>query len=127
VPVRVEFETETHRIRDVFTWNIHERLLSPEHFARVFAQDLDLDVSARQGAVETMAAQIKAQLEDVEGIASMDLSPDWTWVDERQPRPGDPDLDLDLPVTNEPMEETPECRVIVEVNIKFNIAASSIN
>jgi hypothetical protein len=50
----------------------------------VFCADLDLP---RAGAcADTIAAQIRAQLEDVEGIASMDLAVDTSWVDRRQPQ-----------------------------------------
>ena len=42
VPIRVEFETDTHRIRDCFVWNLNEDLIQPEAFARTFCQDLDL-------------------------------------------------------------------------------------
>jgi len=34
VPIRVEFETDSHRVRDCFVWNLHEALVTPEEFAR---------------------------------------------------------------------------------------------
>ena len=74
VPIRVEFETDTHRIRDCFVWNLHEDLIRPESFARTFCMDLDLPLVPWQ---ETVANQIRAQLEDFEGVASMDLGEDY--------------------------------------------------
>lgn len=70
VPVRVEFETETHRIRDCFLWDMNDSLVKPEAFARIFCNDLDLPPGLW---VETVANQIRAQIEESEGIASIDL------------------------------------------------------
>ena len=100
VPIRVEFETDTHRIRDCFVWNLHERLLKPETFARIFCVDLDLPIVPW---AETVTNQIRAQLEEHEGVASMDLGvdtiPDETEADHHQG------------------EELPECRVILSVGV----------
>ena len=41
VPIRIEFHTNTHRIKDVFLWNLHERLITPYQFAHIFLQDLE--------------------------------------------------------------------------------------
>lgn len=92
VPIRVEFETDTHRIRDCFVWNLNEDLIEPETFARTFCADLDLPENPW---VETVATQIRAQLEEHEGLASMDLN-----IDTLELRPED---------------EIPECRVILSV------------
>ncbi|KZT66911.1 SNF5-domain-containing protein [Daedalea quercina L-15889] len=70
VPIRVEFETDTHRIRDCFVWNLHENLIKPESFARTFCADLDLPTNPW---AETIAAQIRAQLEEHEGVGALDL------------------------------------------------------
>jgi hypothetical protein len=97
VPIRVEFETDTHRIRDCFVWNLHETLIKPEAFARTFCTDLDLPAIPW---VETVANQIRAQLEEHEGIASLDLGIDAMNGYAAEDTPG---------------EELPECRVIVSV------------
>lgn len=95
VPIRVEFETDTHRIRDCFVWNLNENLIQPESFARTFCTDLDIPFTPW---VETIANQIRAQLEDHEGIASMDLF-----------------ADNQMNVDETGGEETLECRVILSV------------
>lgn len=95
VPIRVEFETETHRIRDCFVWNLHESLVSPEEFARTFCADLDLPAAPWS---DTVAAQIRAQLEDQDGVGSMELAVDGGG------NGGD---------------EVPECRVILSVRLMF--------
>ncbi|KAF8908851.1 hypothetical protein CPB84DRAFT_92030 [Gymnopilus junonius] len=101
VPIRVEFETDTLRIRDCFTWNVNETLIKPEQFARIFCNDLD--IPADQWA-ETVAAQIRAQLEDQEGVASMELGQDGAMgVDELPPNG----------------EEVPECRVVLSIDVQI--------
>lgn len=96
VPIRVEFETDTHRIRDCFVWNINESLIKPENFAKIFCNDLDIP----QTWADTIATQIRAQLEDHEGVASMELGQDGALDTAEQPANG---------------EELPECRVILSV------------
>ena len=100
VPVRVEFETDTHRIRDCFMWDLNDDLVKPETFARIFCQDLDLPVASWS---ETIANQIRAQIEEYEGLASMDLGSSAHGYEE-----ADPDgMDVDVP----------ECRVILSVRV----------
>ncbi|TRM60612.1 hypothetical protein BD626DRAFT_504638 [Schizophyllum amplum] len=95
VPIRVEFETPTHRIRDCFTWNLREQILTPEAFGEIFCHDLDLNPDAWRG---TIAAQIRAQLEEWEGVASMDLGGD----------------------AAEDGGEEAECRVILSIDVQIN-------
>jgi chromatin structure-remodeling complex subunit SFH1 len=97
-------------------WDAGQNTLTPEAFARAFCADLDLPAGA--GVADTIAAQIRAQLEDGEPIAGLRTGADIAWADARQPRPGD-NLDV-LETVPEPLlefgEEIPECRVIVAVN-----------
>ncbi|KAK0441643.1 hypothetical protein EV421DRAFT_1811865 [Armillaria borealis] len=99
VPIRVEFETETHRIRDCFVWNLYENIVRPETFAKTFCNDLDLPIVPW---AETVANQIKAQLEDHEGIATMDLGIDGAVNGEEAGR-----------------EEVAECRVILSIDVQI--------
>ncbi|GLB38628.1 putative SNF5 / SMARCB1 / INI1 [Lyophyllum shimeji] len=101
IPIRVEFETETHRVRDCFVWNLNETLIKPETFARTFCTDLDLPL---QPWMETVANQIRAQIEDHEGVASMDLGIDGA-------------MDIDAVPPNG--EEVPECRVILSIDVQI--------
>ncbi|KAG1882681.1 hypothetical protein F4604DRAFT_1576781 [Suillus subluteus] len=105
VPIRVEFETDTLRIRDCFVWNLNETLIKPESFAKVFCADLDLPTVPW---AETVANQIRAQIEDHEGVASMDIGTDHTI-----------DLSLDPHVAAEAGEEVPECRVILSIDVQI--------
>lgn len=98
VPIRVEFETDTHRVRDCFVWNLHESLIKPEAFAKIFCNDLDLPAVPW---VDTVTNQIRAQLEEHEGVASMELGIDGA-------------LDVnEIPANG---EEIAECRVILSVS-----------
>ncbi|KAI6124134.1 hypothetical protein EV401DRAFT_2055998 [Pisolithus croceorrhizus] len=92
VPIRVEFDTDTHRIRDCFVWNLYETLMKPEMFARVFCADLELPAVPW---AETVANQIRAQLEEHEGVASLDLGVEGCGG------------------------EIPECRVILSVRLRI--------
>ncbi|KAI9573662.1 hypothetical protein HD554DRAFT_2013099 [Boletus coccyginus] len=103
VPIRVEFETETHRIRDCFVWNLYETLIKPETFAKIFCMDLDLPIVPW---AETVANQIRAQLEEHEGVASLDLGVD-DYIHKHTDRDG------------EAVEEIPECRVILSIDVQI--------
>ncbi|KAF6755936.1 hypothetical protein DFP72DRAFT_1169373 [Ephemerocybe angulata] len=98
VPIRVEFETETLRVRDCFVWNVNETLIKPESFARVFCNDLDLPLNPW---AETVAAQIRAQIEEYQDVAAMELG-------------------MDGAVNTEMgSEEVPECRVILSIDVQI--------
>ncbi|KAI9735179.1 MAG: Chromatin structure remodeling complex protein sfh1 [Cirrosporium novae-zelandiae] len=56
-----------YRIKDVFLWNLHETLMTPEEFALQFVRDLDLP---HQGnLVVQISDQIRQQLEQYAGVA----------------------------------------------------------
>ena len=57
VPIRIEFHTETHRIKDVFLWNLHEQLISPYQFAHIFLQDLELPMQPYATQIESLIIQ----------------------------------------------------------------------
>ncbi|KAG6828558.1 hypothetical protein H0H87_001592 [Tephrocybe sp. NHM501043] len=99
IPIRVEFETDTHRIRDCFVWNLNETLIRPETFARTFCTDLDLPL---QPWLDTVANQIRAQIEEHEGVASMDLG-----------------IDGAIEPTAPGTDEIPECRVILSIDVQI--------
>ncbi|KAG0150693.1 hypothetical protein CROQUDRAFT_651922 [Cronartium quercuum f. sp. fusiforme G11] len=67
IPIRVEFETEDLRIRDVFTWNLKERHITPEAFATEFCYDIDISPSLY---VPKIVEQINSQLKDLGTISS---------------------------------------------------------
>lgn len=55
--------TPGFRLKDMFLWNLHEALLTPEHFAKVFVDEMDVAVEKRGGLTMEIARQIREQLE----------------------------------------------------------------
>ncbi|CAF0744123.1 unnamed protein product [Adineta steineri] len=43
VPIRLDMDIEGQKLRDTFTWNKNEQLITPEIFAEVLCDDLDLN------------------------------------------------------------------------------------
>jgi len=43
VPIRLDMEFEGQKLRDCFTWNKNEQLITPEQFAEILCDDLDLN------------------------------------------------------------------------------------
>ncbi|KAI5981697.1 hypothetical protein EDD15DRAFT_2391667 [Pisolithus albus] len=116
VPIRVEFDTDTHRIRDCFVWNLYETLVKPEMFARVFCADLELPAVPW---AETVANQIRAQLEEHEGVASLDLGVEGCYgcgdVWDSAEAEGGEGNDQNW----EDGGEIPECRVILSIDVQI--------
>lgn len=73
VPIRIEFNTESHRIRDVFLWNINERLTTPYQFAQIFLHDLDLPEDPFATQIENMILQ---QLSDAMSVLDAEVESD---------------------------------------------------
>ncbi|KAG0175330.1 SWI/SNF chromatin-remodeling complex subunit [Apophysomyces sp. BC1034] len=42
VPIRLELEIDGYKLRDTFTWNLNETLITPDQFAEVLCEDLRL-------------------------------------------------------------------------------------
>lgn len=60
VPVRLDMEIEGQKLRDTFTWNKNETLITPEQFAEILCDDLDLPPLA---FVPAIAQSIRQQIE----------------------------------------------------------------
>lgn len=60
IPIRLDMELDGQKLRDVFTWNRKEKVITPEIFAEMLCDDLDLDP---QIFVSQISAQIKQQIE----------------------------------------------------------------
>ncbi|KAF9150931.1 SWI/SNF chromatin-remodeling complex subunit [Linnemannia schmuckeri] len=61
VPIRLEVEVDGLVLRDTFTWNLHETLITPEHFAEVLCEDMQFP--ALQFAPQ-IAKSIREQIQD---------------------------------------------------------------
>lgn len=64
VPVRLEVEWDKIRLRDTFTWNLHERLIAVELFAAQLVEDMGLKAPASQSVYEQVIHQMREQLND---------------------------------------------------------------
>ncbi|OQR74102.1 SWI/SNF 1-like [Tropilaelaps mercedesae] len=60
VPIRLDMEIEGSKLRDTFTWNRHEAHISPEQFAELLCDDLDLPPLL---FVPQIAASMRQQIE----------------------------------------------------------------
>ena len=59
--------TPPFRLKDVFLWNLHETLITPEQFAMILVHELDLPNPA--GYAIQISNQIRQQLEEYAGVA----------------------------------------------------------
>ena len=69
VPVRLDVEWEHAdlgkiRLRDTFTWNLHERLVSPRAFAETLIEDFGLSLEKCKPLVDMVLTTIEEQLQD---------------------------------------------------------------
>lgn len=60
VPIRLDMEVEGHRLRDTFVWNKNEKSITPDQFAEILCDDLDLPLQTFQPAI---VQSIKQQIE----------------------------------------------------------------
>ncbi len=64
VPVRLDVDWEKIKLRDTFTWNLHERLIPAELFAAQLVEDMGLKPPATQPVYELVIQQLHEQLND---------------------------------------------------------------
>lgn len=62
VPVRLDVEWDKIRLRDSFTWNLHDRIVPPELFAAQLVEDLGLAQPVAEPVFEQVKNQIHEQL-----------------------------------------------------------------
>lgn len=61
IPVRLDMEIEGQKLRDCFTWNKNETLMTPEQFGEILCDDLDLNPI---NFVPAIAGAIRQQMEN---------------------------------------------------------------
>lgn len=64
VPIRVEIDWDKIRLRDTFTWNLHDRLIPIDLFAAQLVEDMGLKAPVNQPIYEQVQQQIRDQLND---------------------------------------------------------------
>jgi len=65
VPIRLDMEIDGQKLRDTFTWNKNESLVTPEQFAEILCDDLDLNpmtfVPAIAGSIRQQTEQFNTE------------------------------------------------------------------
>lgn len=64
VPVRLDIEWDKIRLRDTFTWNLHDRVVAPELFAKQLVDDFKLDPEVTIPLVQQVCSSLKEQIQD---------------------------------------------------------------
>lgn len=64
VPVRLDIEWDKVRLRDTFTWNIHDRVVSPELFAEQLVEDFKLPLDQCGPLVQQVCSSLQEQIQD---------------------------------------------------------------
>ena len=64
VPIRLEVEYGQIRLRDTFTWNLHDRVVSTELFAETIVEDLNVPSEAVAPLTQIINREIQDQLRD---------------------------------------------------------------
>ncbi|KAL9558748.1 hypothetical protein MBANPS3_000734 [Mucor bainieri] len=70
VPVRLDIDMDDVKLRDVFLWNMNENYLTPEKFAELLCEDLQLEYHK---FIKPIAESIRAQILDFESIQESEL------------------------------------------------------
>ncbi|GAP86427.1 putative Snf5 subunit [Rosellinia necatrix] len=64
VPVRLDVDYDKIKLRDTFTWNLHERIVHPEIFAMQLVEDMGLKPPIAHPIIEEVLKQLHEQLND---------------------------------------------------------------
>jgi SWI/SNF-related matrix-associated actin-dependent regulator of chromatin subfamily B protein 1 len=64
VPIRLEIDWDKIKLRDTFTWNYYDRIISPEIFAAQMVEDFGLTPPAHGPVLEQVQHQLREQLVD---------------------------------------------------------------
>ncbi|KAJ8125060.1 hypothetical protein O1611_g8580 [Lasiodiplodia mahajangana] len=64
VPIRLDVDYDKIKLRDTFTWNLHERLVRPDLFALQLIKDMGLELPMAQPIYDEVLKQLLEQLND---------------------------------------------------------------
>ncbi|PQE32277.1 snf5 smarcb1 ini1 protein [Rutstroemia sp. NJR-2017a WRK4] len=64
VPIRLDVDWEKVKLRDTFTWNLHDRTIPPQLFAEQLVQDLGLTPPLAEPVVQQVQQQFQEQIID---------------------------------------------------------------
>ncbi|CAK7562422.1 MAG: SWI/SNF chromatin-remodeling complex subunit [Sporothrix epigloea] len=98
VPIRLDVEWDKFKLRDTFTWNLHDRLVPLELFTTQLLEDLGLKLPISNQIYEQVCQQIQEQLGDFYPLVFSD----------------DDALDPELPYS---AYKNDEMRILIKLNI----------
>ena len=75
VPIRLDIEWDKIRLRDTFTWNIHDRVVSPDLFAEQLVEDFRLPLELCGPLVAQVRSNIQEQIQDFHPQVFIDDDP----------------------------------------------------
>lgn len=81
VPVRLDIELDRLKLRDTFTWNLHDRITNPALFAQTLVEDFQIPPELRQNVMHQIDREIHEQIQDYYPHAFFDDEP----LDPHQP------------------------------------------
>lgn len=64
VPIRLDIEWDKIRLRDTFTWNIHDRVVPIELFAERLVEDFKLPLEQCGPLIQQVCASVQEQIQD---------------------------------------------------------------
>lgn len=64
VPIRLDVEWNKFRLRDTFTWNLHDRVVQPDLFAQQLVEDFGLPLDQCGPLVQQVSACLQDQIQD---------------------------------------------------------------
>ena len=64
VPIRLDIDWEKVKLRDTFTWNLHDRVVTPDLFAEKLVEDLGLAPETSTPLARQISQSIREQLTD---------------------------------------------------------------
>ncbi|KAF2739382.1 SNF5-domain-containing protein [Polyplosphaeria fusca] len=64
VPLRLDIEFDKIKLRDTFTWNLHDRVTPTEIFAETLVEDFQLPMELRMPLIQQINKELQEQLQD---------------------------------------------------------------
>jgi SWI/SNF-related matrix-associated actin-dependent regulator of chromatin subfamily B protein 1 len=64
VPVRLEIDLDRVRVRDTFTWNLHDRVVPTDLFAENLVEDLQVPLELRNVLIQQVNREMQEQIQD---------------------------------------------------------------
>lgn len=64
IPVRLDIEWDKIKLRDTFTWNLHDRVISPDLFAEQLVEDFKVPPEQATHIGQLVAQAVKDQIQD---------------------------------------------------------------